>query len=199
MIESLMSRPINEKRPEELRNAIVRYLIEHGLTGLSLRPLAKALGCTPRVLLYHFGSKEKMIIEVLAQVRRGQRVDYGGIEEASFTEGYLTIWKRMSAPDSEPLFRLFFEAYGIALRYPRLYKAFLHDTIENWLQLMTDEFQGERYQCKQAPAIATIVLAGLRGFMLDFCTTHDRKRVDEAVELWLHSLDSTLTTLKEAS
>ena len=59
-----MSRPINEKRPEELRNAIVRYLIKHGLTGLSLRPLAKALGCTPRVLLYHFGSKEKMVIEM---------------------------------------------------------------------------------------------------------------------------------------
>ncbi|MGA8490837.1 MAG: TetR/AcrR family transcriptional regulator [Terriglobales bacterium] len=193
-----MSRPINEKRPEELRNAIVRYLIKHGLTGLSLRPLAKALGCTPRVLLYHFGSKEKMVIEVLAQIRRGQRVTYGRIEEASFTQGYLTIWKRMSAPDSEPLFRLFFEAYGIALRYPRLYKAFLHDTIQNWLQLMTDELEGERYQCEQARAIATIVLAGLRGFMLDFCTTHDRKRVDQAVELWLHSLDSMLTTLKEA-
>src|SRR5579863_6664931 len=117
-----MSRPINEKRPEELRNAIVRYLIKHGLTGLSLRPLAKALGCTPRVLLYHFGSKEKMVIEVLAQIRRGQRIAYGRIEETSFADGYLTVWKRMSAPDSEPLFRLFFEVYGIALHSPRLYK-----------------------------------------------------------------------------
>jgi AcrR family transcriptional regulator len=194
-----VSRPINEKRPEELRNAIVRYLIKHGLTGLSLRPLAKALGCTPRVLLYHFGSKEKMVIEVLAEVRRGQRVAYSQIEEASFTEGYLSIWKRMSAPDSEPLFRLFFEAYGIALRYPRLYKEFLRDTIENWLQPITDDLRGERYQRKQARAIATIVLSGLRGFMLDFCTTHDRKRIDQAVELWLRSLDAMLTTLKEAS
>jgi AcrR family transcriptional regulator len=193
-----MSRPINEKRPEELRNAIVRYLIKHGLTGLSLRPLAKALGCTPRVLLYHFGSKEKMVIEVLAQVRRRQRAAYGRIEEGSFIDNYLTIWKRMSAPDSEPLFRLFFETYGIALRRPRLYKAFLQDTVQDWLQLMTDEFGGGRPQRKQARSTATIVLAGLRGFMLDFCTTHDRKRVDEAVELWLRSLDSMLTPLKEA-
>jgi hypothetical protein len=139
-----------------------------------------------------------MIVEVLAQVRRGQGVAYGQIEEASFTEGYRTIWKRMSAPDSESLFRLFFEAYGLALRFPRLYKAFLHDTIEHWLQLITAELEGEKYQCNQARAIATIVLAGLRGFMLDFCTTHDRKRVDEAVELWLRSLDSMLTTPKEA-
>lgn len=193
-----MSRPVNEKRPEELRNDIGRYLIKHGLNGLSLRPLAKALGCTPRVLLYHFGSKEKMVIEVLAQVRQRQRAAYGRIEGASLTEGCLTIWKRISAPDSEPLFRLFFEIYSIALRRPRLYKAFLHHTIEDWMQPITDELDAGLHQRKQARAIATIVLAGLRGFMLDFCTTHDRKRVDEAVELWLRSLDWMLTALKEA-
>ncbi len=193
-----MGRPIDKKRPPELRSAIVRYLIKHGLNGLSLRPLAKAIGCTPRVLLYHFGSKEKMVIEVLAQIRRRQRAAYGRVEGASFAEGCHTIWKRMSAPDSEPLFRLFFETYGIALRHPRLYKAFLHDTIEDWLQLMTDEIGGERHQRKQARAIATIVLAGLRGFMLDLCTTHDRKRMDESVGLWLRSLDSILTTRVEA-
>ena len=193
-----MSRPINEKRPGELRNDIVQYLIKHGLNGLSLRPLAKALGCTPRVLLYHFGSKEKMVIEVLAQVRQRQRATYGRLEAASLAEACQTIWKRMSAHDSEPLFRLFFETYGIALRHPRRYKAFLHDTIEYWLQIMTDELSGERRKRKKARAIATIVLAGMRGFMLDFCTTHDRKRVDAAVGLWLRSLDSLLTARKEA-
>lgn len=192
-----MSRPINEKRPEELRNAIVRYLVKHGLSDLSLRPLAKALGCTPRVLLYHFGSKEKMIIEVLAHVRRRQRAAFGRIEGARLTESYLAVWKRMSGPESEPLFRLFFEIYGIALRHPRLYKSFLHHTIQDWLQLLTNELDAELHQPNQARAIATIVLAGLRGFMLDFCTTHDGKRVDEAVKLWLHSIDSMLTSRKE--
>jgi AcrR family transcriptional regulator len=192
-----MSRPVNDKRPGELRKAIVQYLIKRGLHGLSLRPLAKALGCTPRVLLYHFGSKEKMVIEVLAQIRQRQRATYGRVQGASFAEGCQTIWKHMSAPDSEPLFRLFFETCGIALRHPRLYKAFLHDSIEDWLQLMTDELAGERYPRRRARAIATIVLAGLRGFMLDFCTTHDRKRVDQAVGLWLRSLDSMLTTHNE--
>jgi hypothetical protein len=139
-----------------------------------------------------------MVIEVLAQVRQRQRATYSQVEGAGFAESCQNIWKRMTAPDSEPLFRLFFETYGIALRHPRLYKAFLHNTIEDWLQLMTDELGSERFQRKQARAIATIVLAGLRGFMLDFCTTHDRKRVDLAVRLWLRSLDSMLTTRKDA-
>jgi hypothetical protein len=103
------------------------------------------------------------------------------------------IWKRGSALESEPLFRLFFETYGIGLGYPQLYKAFLHDTIKAWLRLTTDELGGERHQRKQARVIAAIVLAGLRGFMLDFCTPHDRQRVDQALGLWLHSLDSMLT------
>jgi AcrR family transcriptional regulator len=187
-----MSRPVDEKRPGELRDAIVRYLIRHGVTGLSLRPLAKALGYTPRVLLYHFGSKEKMVIEVLAQIRERQRAAYGRVKAADFTDACKAIWKRMSAPDSEPLFRLFFETYGMALRSPRLYKEFLHDTVEDWLREIAEPFYREGYDRREARAFATVVLAGLRGFMLDFCTTHDRKRLDCAVGQWLGTLNTLL-------
>ena len=187
-----MSRPVDEKRPGELRDAIVQYLIRHGLAGLSLRPLAKALGCTPRVLLYHFGSKEKMVIEVLAQIRDRQRTAYDRVQAASFAEACKTVWKRMSAPDSEPFFRLFFETYGMALRQPRLYKVFLRDTIEYWLRDIADPLCREGYDRREARALATIVLAGLRGFMLDFCTTHDRKRLNRAVGLWLGTLNTLL-------
>ena len=191
-----MSRSVNEKRPEELRGAIVRYLIKHGLADLSLRPLAKAVGTSPRVLLYYFGSKEKMVIEVLADVRQRQRASYSRVEAASFAEACETIWKRMSAPDSEPLFRLFFEAYGIALRHPQLYKSFLRATVEDWLRFIADPLRGEGYARREARAFATVVLAGLRGFMLDYCTTGDRKRLDHAVGLWLRTLDSTLLDRK---
>ena len=41
-------------RREELAEAATDYAIEHGLIGLSLRPLAVALGTSDRMLLYHF-------------------------------------------------------------------------------------------------------------------------------------------------
>jgi AcrR family transcriptional regulator len=185
-----MSRTVNEKRPEELLDAIVHYLTKHGLADLSLRPLAKAVGASPRVLLYYFGSKEKLVIKVLAEVRQRQRAIYGEIHAATFEEACRTIWKHMSAPDSEPLFRLFFEAYGMALRHPRLYKDFLHSTVEDWLRFVADPLHREGYAPDQARAFATVVLAGFRGFMLDYCTTRDRKRLDHAVGLWLRTLDS---------
>ena len=191
-----MSRPVNQQRPEELRAAIVRYLVAHGLADLSLRPLAKAVESSPRVLLYYFGSKEKMIVDVLADVRQQQVASFGEISGATFGEACRLTWKRMSAPDSEPLFRLFFEAYGIALRRPKLYKDFLRSTIEEWVNLVAVELRHNGYRLEDARAFATVVLSGLRGFMLDYCNTRDRKRVDRAVEMWATSLDEMLVRLK---
>lgn len=186
-----MSRTADLRRPQQLKIAIAKYLVRHGLASLSLRPLAKAVGSSPRGLLYHFGSKEKMIIEVVAELRRQQRVAYE-VEAKSFSEACQVIWRRMSAPHSEPFFRLFFEAYGIALRQPRLYKDFLHDTVEDWLRAIADPLCKEGQKASESRAFATVVIAGLRGFMLDYCATHDRRRVERALRLWLSRLDSML-------
>jgi AcrR family transcriptional regulator len=193
-----MSRTVNEKRPGELLDAIIQYLIRHGIVDLSLRPLAKAVGSSPRVLLYYFGSREKLVIKVLSEIRHRQRSQYDQMQAATFEQACRAIWHHMSAPDSEPLFRLFFEAYGLALRHPRLYKHFLQSTVNDWLDFIATSLQQEGIKRKQAYALATIVLAGLRGFLLDFCTTGDRARLNRAVNLWLPTLDSILLTFKEA-
>jgi hypothetical protein len=139
-----------------------------------------------------------MVIEVLAEIRQRQRASYDQMEAATFGQACRTIWKHMSAPDSEPLFRLFFEAYGMALRHPQLYKNFLRSTVGDWLEFVAAPPHREGYKRQQARAFATVVLAGLRGFMLGFCTTRDRKRLDRAVDLWLRTLDLILLDAKEA-
>lgn len=176
--------------------AIVRYLSIHGLSDLSLRPLAKAVGSSPRVLLYYFESKEKMVSEVLAEMRRQQASNYAEIHARNLYEEYWMVWKRMSAPDSAQLFRLFFEAYGIALRRPKAYRSFLRSTVEDWLRLIADPLCREGYARDEARAFATVMLAGLRGFMLDLCNTGDRKRVDRAVQMWLGVLEKLLPKRK---
>jgi len=187
-----MGRVANKQRPEELRRAIVSYLLEHGLSDLSLRPLAKAVGSSPRVLLYYFGSKERLVTKVLADIRREQAAILGEDRTATFAEGCMLAWKRMRGPDWEPFFRLFFEAYGIALRSPRRYKSFLQATVEDWLQLISRPLADRGYLPEDARAFATVLLGGLRGFMLDYANTRDRKRVDRAVALWARGLDRML-------
>lgn len=51
---------------QTLLPAMAAHVLEHGLSGASLRPLAKAAGTSDRMLIYHFGNKEALIDEVLA-------------------------------------------------------------------------------------------------------------------------------------
>ncbi len=131
-----------------------------------------------------------MVTEVLAQIRQQQRMTYDRIHAEDLTDVYYQVWQCLSAPDSEPLFRLFFEVYGIALRQPRRYKDFLQRTHQDWLHAIKQDFSSKR-DPKEAEAMATAILAGFRGFMLDYCATQDRKRLDRAVQLWLRGLQST--------
>jgi AcrR family transcriptional regulator len=65
------------------------------------------------MLLYDFGSKEQLIDEVLAQVRRREETlleaDVRTLED---------VWRWISAPQREPFLRLFFEVYVGALGRP---------------------------------------------------------------------------------
>lgn len=191
-----MSRPVNNRRPAELEDAVIDYLMKHGIAGLSLRPLAKAVGSSPRVLLYYFGSKEKMVTRVIDAIRGRQRAAFDKIKGATFFEACQGVWKEMSATASEPFFRLYFEVYGLALRHPNRYKTFLHATVQDWLDLIAVDLRSEGLKQSDARILASVILAGLRGFMLDFCATHDHHRIDRAVDLWLRVLSQNFDRRK---
>ena len=46
----------------------------------------------------------------------------------------------------------------------------------------------EPWSRAQSRALATVLIAGFRGFLLDLFATHDRARIDRAVDLWLSML-----------
>jgi AcrR family transcriptional regulator len=52
-----MARTVDPQRRTDLLDRIVDYVAENGLSELQLRPLAKAVGSSPRVLLYYFPRK----------------------------------------------------------------------------------------------------------------------------------------------
>ena len=56
-------------RQDELLELAYRYVLAHGLADMSLRPLAKAIGSSPRVLLFLYGSKDNLIRALLERAR----------------------------------------------------------------------------------------------------------------------------------
>jgi AcrR family transcriptional regulator len=197
-----VSRPADQARPAQLLDAIVDYLVNHGVAELSLRPLAKAVGSSPRVLLYYFGSKEELVVKALARLRERQRSTFSRMREAKYdqpSDACRAMWRQMSAPQSELLFKFFFETYALALRNPKPYADFLKSAVEDWLEYVAAPLIRKGQPTEQARAFATIVIAGFRGFMLDYCASRDRARVDRAVDLWLASLDTITPHLQELS
>ena len=53
---------------ETLLPSLAAHVLEHGLGGASLRPLARAAGTSDRMLIYHFGNKETLITELLEHI-----------------------------------------------------------------------------------------------------------------------------------
>ena len=46
-------------------DALAGYVLQHGVAGASLRPMAKAAGTSDRMLVYHFGSKAGVLESAL--------------------------------------------------------------------------------------------------------------------------------------
>jgi AcrR family transcriptional regulator len=186
-----MTRTVDEQHRAALLDRIVDYVHANGVGDLSLRPLAKAVKSSPRVLLYYFNSKEGLIVEVISRARERQRLLFervGDQADGSAVDVCRAVWSIMSAPKAEPAFRLFFEIYTLALQDPRRYADFLRSAVRDWLTYIEKPYLRAGYAADDARAIATVVLAGYRGFMLDLCATHDRRRIDRAVEVWLQAL-----------
>ncbi len=90
---------------ERLLTAAVRHALDAGIADLSLRQLAAAIGTSHRMLLYHFGSREGLLVAVTQAVEEQQR--------AALLESGLTLqdarrsWERLSDPKLWPQERLF--------------------------------------------------------------------------------------------
>jgi AcrR family transcriptional regulator len=164
-----MARPVNPNRRSHTLAAAADYVLGYGLAGLSLRPLAEALGTSPRMLLYDFGSKEQLVSEVLAEIRRREErlldADIHTLEE---------VWGWIAAPEREAFLRLFFEVYVDAMK-----RGEASPFVREWVDFLVTRVD---------EATATLLIAVVRGLLIDRLATGDRERTDAALLLAARAL-----------
>lgn len=188
-----MTRPVDLESRARLLERVGDYIAKNGLHDLSLRPLAEAVDSSPRMLLYHFGSKEELVATVLRINRERQLAMFDAMRTSPiFTPKAVcgAAWATISDPRFTPSMRLFFEAYSIALRDPRRFPGFLEGAVEDWLTFLSDPICAAGATRARARTVATVILAGFRGFMLDLAATGDLKRVNAAFEFWSDLIDA---------
>jgi AcrR family transcriptional regulator len=184
-----MARPPDPERRVRMLAKAADYVLAHGLEGLSLRPLAAALGTSTRMLLYDFESKEKLVDEVLSEIRRRLAALLTELQAARATsagETLTAVWEWASAEEREPFMRVFFEAYVDALAHPESYAGRGRPMVGDWL-----EFLGARWRPRPLdPATATLFVAVVRGLLLDRLSAPDPGRTDEALRRFAELLEA---------
>lgn len=174
-------------RREDLLAATVRYVAEHNVSDLSLRPLAAEIGTSPRVLLYLFGSKEQLVRDVLAVGRAEQLALLERSEEAggSARETLELLWAWVADPEHRGALRLFFEGYVRAFGHAEPWRDFGTASLDEWLPPLARVLDG-------TGANATVVLAVLRGLLLDLLAAEDDANAARVQAAWRDFLDATL-------
>jgi AcrR family transcriptional regulator len=186
MVHSVMR---TSQARERLLDAAVRHALDAGIADLSLRQLAAAIGTSHRMLLYHFGSREGLLVAVTQAVEEQQRAAL--LDSGVGPQNARRSWERLSDPPLWPQERLFFELYAYALRGRPGTEGFLDGIVESWVAPVAAALVEAGADERTARADARLAVAVVRGLLLDLLATGDRAGVTEAYERFLEHVSAT--------
>ena len=178
--------PAPSARQVELLEAAYRYALTHGLSDLSLRPLAEAIGSSTRVLMFLFGNKDGLVRALLARARTDELAILDHLRQADGPVGLAPavdqVWAWLAAGEHRPLLRLWAEAYARSLVEPDgAWAGFARATVEDWLDVLAACQPPSERDSEAGATRRTLALAVLRGALLDLLATDDEPRVTAAV------------------
>jgi AcrR family transcriptional regulator len=173
---------------QRLLDAAIEYVSDNGISDVSLRSLAAALGTSHRMLIFHFGSKEQLWVEIVQTVEQRQREVLRDIlPDAGRPVGQAmrVWWKHISDPKLWPNERLFFELYGQALQGRPHTVELLDGIVEDWLDPVVEINLALGVPEPLARAHARLGVAVTRGLLLDLLATRDVAAVDDAMNAFI--------------
>ena len=177
---------------ERLLNAAIDHIAQRGISDLSLRELAAAIGSSHRMLIHHFGGREGLLVAVVQTVEERQRALVVVPDpEASPGDAMRAWWKHISQEALWANERLFFELYGQALQGRPGTAGLLDGIVDSWLEpaatLLTE------MGLEDGAAGARLGVAVTRGLLLDLLATRDVERVDAAMEVHIAAMEALLS------
>ncbi len=169
---------------QQLLDACTDYALENGLPD-RLSPFAEATQTSARMLIYHFGTRDQLLVEVLRCARRRQIDVFTGLLQVRDDEPYAhtlrNAWSRISGSEGQHYFRLLDRLHGVAGE--SLWPGFRVVATTDWLDPLESGLRSIGRS-----ELATLTLAVIRGLLLDLDSTGDTTRVDQAFDHFLATL-----------
>ncbi|HSN16855.1 MAG TPA: TetR/AcrR family transcriptional regulator [Gammaproteobacteria bacterium] len=173
---------LRPSRKHELLDALIAYLGKHGIADLSLRPMAKATGTSARLLIFHFGSKEELIQQVLEEMQARLQRSFTAMAQAGRKAPLLrAFWDWALTEPNYATLRLLYQLHMLAAQTPKIYGRYLKRNAMNWLELI----QASVPEPQRDPAFVTLLGAVFDGLFMEFMSTGDRRRTTESLDTFI--------------
>lgn len=170
---------------QRLLDACTDHALEYGLPD-RLGPFAAATGTSNRMLIYHFETRDGLLREVLAQARKRQVATFTELLRLRPDEPYpatlARAWSGISGAQGAPFLRIFSRLHDTA--GGPLWPGFRRAATTDWLAPLE-----EGMRSLGRPELATVVLAVIRGLLMDLDATGDTARTHRAFADFLTTIE----------
>ncbi|MFC4950882.1 TetR/AcrR family transcriptional regulator [Pseudonocardia sp. GCM10023141] len=181
--------PRGEARRRELLERVTEDLATNGLVDFSLRRAARAAGATHKVLLYHFDSADDLLLQAVLRLR-DRRIDNAMIaasrepDSRTLASRVRSLWPVLTGEGSRTLD----QAIGLAMydpeRYAELGRGASQQYLPSLLALCPEHWDGRRKL-----EVSEMILAVLRGFLVDHRTSGDTEGITAGFEALIRALE----------
>jgi AcrR family transcriptional regulator len=170
------------RRRDELAEQATDYALEHGLIGLSLRPLAAAIGTSDRMLVYHFGTKDALIAEIIVRSNtRSVRLIESLPRARTVRAAVLRLWQALIEPQLDRCQRVYIQAAALGILGTDPYRKAIARSDDEWITAVRDYLVGSGADPRRAARVAGLVDAGLIGLHLSLPVADHIRQLDAAV------------------
>jgi AcrR family transcriptional regulator len=160
-------------RRERLLDGVTDQVLEHGLIGLTLRPVAAATGTSDRMLIYHFGSRDALVSAV---VNRANERSIAAVDAlpgaAGVRAAVVDLWAAYQAPPLRGCVDVYCQAAAEGLIGREPYLSDVRVSNQRWVQALRAYFVRSGAPADRVARVVTLIDSALYGFHLDLTTDH---------------------------
>jgi len=158
-------------RRDELLDQVTDHVLRHGLIGLTLRPVAAAIGTSDRMLIYHFESRDALVSAVVERsVERA--VDAVSVLPAapSVRSAVNRLWRAYRCEPLSSCLDVYVQAAATGLLGQEPYRSDARASNAVWAAALRDYLVRSGAPPRRVARIVTLVDSALYGFHLDLAT-----------------------------
>ncbi|QUS62515.1 TetR/AcrR family transcriptional regulator [Synechocystis sp. PCC 7338] len=181
-----MSRPTEPQKKAELIEKCLEVAIEAGALDASINAIAKRIGTSGRMLIYHFGSKQELERQVIARLELRLREQLQSLQNTAvadantIAESLPAMWRQFTTPEMQGWLKLTMDLNLRAMQGDTETQQFLERENQQWIESLTTLTGDE--------AVARSLFHLFQGATLDFLTTGNAERGEQSIQSFLATL-----------